>query len=139
MKDFFIFGLKRCGTSISEGDSQVLASVFFSWTAKWASYTKFIKCLFELDIDWILYSLSYSYIKVTSCFIASISPDISEEAIQDPALLHTFLNTFCGSVELSFEKVKREIFKCSVRCFIRSIQANSSLQGPVCLYSKQRD
>ena len=65
-----------------------------------------IKCLFELDVDWILYSLSYSYIKVTSCFIASISPDISEEAIQDPALLHTFLNTFCGSFELSFKKEK---------------------------------
>ena len=33
------------------------------------------------------------------------------EAIQDPVLLHTFLNAFCGSVELSFGKVKREIFK----------------------------
>ena len=38
------------------------------------------------------------------------------EAIQDPVLLHTFLNAFCGSVELSFGKVKREIFKYNVRC-----------------------
>ena len=73
------------------------------------------------------HSLSYSYVKVIYCFIASTSPDIRAEAIQDPVLLHTFLNTFCGSVELSFEKVKREIFKCSVRCFIRRIQANSRL------------
>ena len=136
MKDFFIFGLKRCGTSISEGDSQVLASVFFSWTAKWASYTKFIKCLFELDIDWILYSLSYSYIKVIYCSIPSTYPDIRAEAIHDSVLLHTFWNTFCGSVELSFEKVKREIFKCSMRCFIQNIQANSHLRSTVCLHSK---
>ena len=72
------------------------------------------------------------------CFIASTSPDIRAEAIQDPVLLRTFLNTFCGSVELSFEKVKREIFKCSVRCFIRSIQANSRLRSTVCLHSKSR-
>ena len=58
--------------------------------------------------------------------------------MQDPALLHTFLNTFCDSVELSFEKVKREIFKCSVRCFIRSIHSNSPIRSTVCLYSKQR-
>ena len=70
-----------------------------------------IKCLFERDVDSILYSLSYSYIKVIYCFVAGTSPDIRAEAIQDPVLLHTFLNTFCGSVELSFEKVKREIFK----------------------------
>ena len=39
--------------------------------------------------------------------IASTSPDIRVEAIQDPALLHTFLNTCYGSVELPFKKVKR--------------------------------
>ena len=65
--------------------------------------------------------------------MASTSSDIRAEAIQDPALLHTFLNTFCCCVELSFEKVKREI------CFIQSIQPNSRLQSTVCLYSKQRD
>ena len=70
-----------------------------------------IKYIFELNVDWILYNLSYSYVKVIYCFIASTSADIRAEAIQDPVLLHTFLNTFCGSVELSFEKVKREIFK----------------------------
>ena len=67
-----------------------------------------------------------------------MSPDIRAEAIQDPALLHTFLNTFCGSVELSLEKVKREIFKCSVSCFIRNMQANSRLRSTVCLYFKYR-
>ena len=70
-----------------------------------------IKFIFELDADWILYSLSYSYIKIIYCFITSTSPDIRAEAIQDSVLLQTFLNTFCGSVELSFGKVKREIFK----------------------------
>ena len=73
--------------------------------------------------------LSYSYIKVIYCFIASTSPDTRAEVIQDPVLLHTFLNTFCWSVELAFEKVKKEIFKCSIRCFIRSIQANSRLRS----------
>ena len=89
-------------------------------------------------IGFYSYSLSYSYIKVIYSFIASTSPDIRVEAIQDPALLHTFLNTCCGNVELSFEKVKREISKCSVRCFMRNIQVNSRLGSRVCLYSKQR-
>ena len=88
-------------------------------------------------IGFYSYSLSYSYIKVIYSFIASTSPDIRVEAIQDPALLHTFLNTFCGSVELSFEKVKREIFKCSVHYFIWNIQANSRLQSTVCLLGSQ--
>ena len=35
--------------------------------------------------------------------------------------LNTLLNTFSGSVELSFEKVKREIIRCNVRCFTRSV------------------
>ena len=74
------------------------------------------------------YSLSYYYIKVIYCFIASTSPDIRAEAIQDPALLHTFLNPFCGRVELIFEKVKREIFKGSVRCFIRNTGKFTSLK-----------
>ena len=80
--------------------------------------------------------ISYSYIKVIYCFIASASPGIREEAIQDPALLHTFLNTFCGSVELFFEKVKTEIFKCSVRYFKRILQTNLRLRSTVCLHSK---
>ena len=70
-----------------------------------------IKCIFELDVDWILYNLSYSYVKAIYPFITSTSADIRAEAIQDPVLLHTFLKAFCGSVELCFEKVKREIFK----------------------------
>ena len=49
MTDFFIFGLKYCGTKISEDTSRVVASVFFNLTP----LSKFIKCLFELD--WILY------------------------------------------------------------------------------------
>ena len=68
-----------------------------------------IKCFFKLDVDWILYSLSYSYIEVIYCFITSTSPDISAEAIQDADLLHTYLNTFCSSIEISFEKGKREM------------------------------
>ena len=39
--------------------------------------------------------------------------------LKNHVLLHTvFSTTFCGSVELSYEKVKREIIRCIVRCFI---------------------
>ena len=44
--------------------------------------------------------------------------------LKNPVLLHTLLNTFCGSVEFSLEKVKIEIIRCSVRYFIQSIQTN---------------
>ena len=50
--------------------------------------------------------------------MVSIYPKIMAEAVlllKDPVLFHTLLNTFCGSVEVSFEKVKREITRCSGR------------------------
>ena len=71
--------------------------------------------------------------------MVSIYPKIMAEAVlllKDPVLFHTLLKTFCGSVEVSFEKVKREITRCSVRCFIRSIQRNSLLRSTICLYFK---
>ena len=54
--------------------------------------------------------------------------------LKNPVLLHTLLNTFCGSVEFSLEKVKIEIIRCSVRYFIQSIQTNSRPRSTICLY-----
>ena len=42
-------------------------------------------------------------------------------------------NTFCSSVKCSFEKVKREIIRCSMRCFMLCIQTNSHLQNTISL------
>ena len=85
---------------------------------------------------YIVILLSYSYIKVVYCFITSTSPDIRAEAVQDPVLLHTFLNTFCGSVEPSFEKVKREITRCSARLYEEYRQIHVSDAQFACIPSK---
>ena len=40
--------------------------------------------------------------------------------LKNPVLLHTLLSTFCSSVKVCYEEVKREIIKCSMRCFIQN-------------------
>ena len=83
---------------------------------------------------YIVILLSYSYIKVVYCFITSTSPDIRAEAIQDPVLLNTFLNTFCGSVEPSFEKVKREITRCSALLYTKNTDKFMSLKHSLLVF-----
>ena len=56
--------------------------------------------------------------------------------LRNSALLPTLWKTFCGSVERSFKKVKRQIIRWSVCCFIWSIKTNSLLQSIIWLYSK---
>ena len=50
-------------------------------------------------IGFYIVYISYSYMKVAYSFITSTSPNIRAEGVQDPVLLHTFLNTFGHSVE----------------------------------------
>ena len=83
--------------------------------------SKLIKCLFELDwnLSYILFPLPVHL------------PTLGQKLnfhLNNSALLHTLLKTVCSSVKASYAKVKREIIKCSVHCFIESLQTNSRHQ-----------
>ena len=58
--------------------------------------------------------------------------------LKNHVLFHTqYLDTCCSSVKRSLEKLKRDIIRCSVRCFMFCIQTNPSLRNTIsCIPSK---
>ena len=117
--------------------SQVAVSAFFSLTLlirlSWLNVFSDLTGFYTLSSKLFLYK---SYILFQSpVHLLTLWQKLYFQ-LKNFVLLPTLLNTFCGSVERSFEKVKRQIIRWSVRCFIRSIKTNSRLQSIIWLYSK---
>ena len=117
--------------------SQGIASVFFSLTL--LSKLSWLNVFSDMIKFYTLSSKLFSY-KTYILFQSPVHLLTLWQKLYfrlgNSVLLPTLLNTFCGSVERSFEKVKRQIIRWSVRCFIQSIKTNSRLQSIIWLYSK---